>query len=80
MGDQIVTGSFDHDSRIWDVRTGRCIHTLSGHRSEVSSTQFNYASNLVVSGSIDRTCRLWDVGSGRCLQAEAYTRPLLSST
>jgi len=28
-GDQIVTGSFDHDSRLWDVRTGRCIHTLS---------------------------------------------------
>lgn len=42
-GDLIITGSFDHDSRIWDVRTGQCVHTLSGHRGEVSSTQFNYS-------------------------------------
>lgn len=41
-GDLIITGSFDHDSRIWDVRTGQCVHVLSGHRGEVSSTQFNY--------------------------------------
>mmetsp|Transcript_61890 Transcript_61890/g.195578 ORF Transcript_61890/g.195578 Transcript_61890/m.195578 type:complete len:217 (+) Transcript_61890:836-1486(+) len=66
-GDQIITGSFDHDSKIWDVRSGRCIHTLSGHRGEVSSTQFNYSGGLCVSGSIDRTCRIWEVGSGRCL-------------
>eukprot|EP00967_Tisochrysis_lutea_P083137 scaffold115389_cov22-Tisochrysis_lutea.AAC.4 len=47
-GDLIITGSFDHDSRIWDVRTGRCVHTLSGHRGEVSSTQFNHAGKLLV--------------------------------
>lgn len=41
-GNMIITGSFDHDSRIWDVRTGSCVHVLSGHRGEVSSTQFNY--------------------------------------
>jgi WD40 repeat protein len=58
------------------VRSGRCIHTLSGHRGEVSSTQFNYAGNLCVSGSIDRTCRLWDVGSGRCISVRQVGRPL----
>lgn len=42
-GDLVVTGSFDHDSRIWDVRTGSCVHVLSGHRGEVSSAQFNYS-------------------------------------
>lgn len=57
----IITGSFDHDSKIWDVRTGQCVHTLSGHRGEVSSTQFNFAGTLCVSGSIDCTCRLWDI-------------------
>ncbi|PNW83772.1 hypothetical protein CHLRE_04g216902v5 [Chlamydomonas reinhardtii] len=69
-GDLIVTGSFDHDSRLWDVRTGQCVHVLSGHRGEVSSTQFNYAGTLVVSGSIDCTSRLWDVRSGRCLSVK----------
>ena len=55
--------SFDHTVKLWDVRTGRCVHTLAGHHGEISSTQFNYASDLCISGSIDRTCKLWDVGS-----------------
>ena len=25
--------------QVWDVLTGQCIHTLSGHRGEISSTQ-----------------------------------------
>lgn len=46
-GDLIITGSFDHDSRLWDVRTGQCVHVLSGHRGEVSSTMFNYSGAWV---------------------------------
>ena len=30
----LVTGSFDYDCRLWDVRTGACVHTLTGHRGE----------------------------------------------
>mmetsp|Transcript_61885 Transcript_61885/g.195564 ORF Transcript_61885/g.195564 Transcript_61885/m.195564 type:complete len:94 (+) Transcript_61885:836-1117(+) len=43
-GDQIITGSFDHDSKIWDVRSGRCIHTLSGHRGEVRDDNHSRSS------------------------------------
>ena len=43
-GDQIITGSFDHDSKIWDVRSGRCIHTLSGHRGEVRDDNHSHSS------------------------------------
>jgi WD40 repeat protein len=38
-GERLITGSFDHTVKIWDVRTGRPIHTLSGHHGEISSTQ-----------------------------------------
>ena len=38
-GERVITGSFDHTVKIWDVRLGRCIHTLSGHNGEISSTQ-----------------------------------------
>ena len=38
-GERVTTGSFDHTVKIWDVRLGRCIHTLSGHNGEISSTQ-----------------------------------------
>ena len=43
----------------------RCIHTLHGHRGEISSCQFNYTGELCISGSIDRTCKIWDVQSGQ---------------
>ncbi|CAM9437177.1 unnamed protein product, partial [Discosporangium mesarthrocarpum] len=43
---------------VWDVRNGRCTHTLAGHHGEISSTQFNFSSDLCISGSIDRTCKV----------------------
>ena len=50
QGDQIITGSFDHTTKVWDVHTGRCVHTLSGHRGEISSTQFDFSGELCISG------------------------------
>ena len=69
---QVITGSFDHTIKLWDVGTGKCIHTLSGHHGEISSTQFNFSSELCISGSIDRTCKIWNVKTGQCLQALGY--------
>ena len=43
------------------------LHTLSGHRGEISSTQFDFSGELCISGSIDRTCKLWNVKSGQCM-------------
>ena len=58
QGQRIITGNFDNSVKVWDVRTGRCIHTLTDHQGEISSCQFNYASDLCISGSIDRTCKV----------------------
>uniref|UniRef100_A0A674C5K2 Uncharacterized protein n=1 Tax=Salmo trutta TaxID=8032 RepID=A0A674C5K2_SALTR len=41
VGDQLVTGSFDHTVSLWDVPSGRRVHTLIGHRGEISSVQFD---------------------------------------
>lgn len=69
-GDLVATGSFDHDSRLWDVRSGQCVHVLTGHRGEVSSTVFNYSGKqmqLGVAISRDRACtRMWQCG---CIRA-----------
>ncbi len=54
----MIVGSFDNTVKVWDVRSGRCIHSLTGHQGEISSCQFNYSSDLCVSGSIDRTCKV----------------------
>merc|ERR1712118_623877 len=67
-GDMILTGSFDSTAKIWEVNSGRCIHTLAGHQGEISSTQFDFIGDYCITGSIDRTCKLWDVHSGSCME------------
>jgi hypothetical protein len=67
-------GSFDHSTKVWDVATGRCLHTLSGHRGEISSTAFDFSGELCVTGSIDRTCKVcglrWAAMVGASLRPE----------
>ena len=67
-GTTIITGSFDHTVKVWDMRTGRCVNTLAGHHGEISSTQFNYEGTICISGSIDRQCKIWDVATGKCVE------------
>ena len=33
--DLVATGSFDYTARLWDAKTGRLVHILRGHTSEV---------------------------------------------
>lgn len=47
-------------------------------RVQVSSSQFNFACDMVLSGSIDQTCRLWDVRTASCLSVkEGHTDEVL---
>jgi len=43
----------------------RKMHTLIGHRAEISSAQFNWDCSLIATGSMDKTVKLWDTASGR---------------
>ena len=45
----------------------RRIHSLIGHRAEISSAQFNWDCSTIVTGSMDKTCKLWDASSGQCI-------------
>lgn len=57
---RVCTGSADNGVRVWDLRTGVCVHTLNGHTDRVTSVAMDGAR--VVSGSYDRTVRVWRDG------------------
>lgn len=75
------TASDDKTLKLWDISTGTCLRTLSGHSNFVFSCCFSPANNVLVSGSFDETVRLWDYREGRCLKVAPFfagTLPLPS--
>lgn len=53
---------------LWDVRTGRWIRSIHGHRGPVRSIAFSPDGRLVIGGD-DDALTLWDLRSGRELQS-----------
>ncbi|WP_089935348.1 AAA-like domain-containing protein [Candidatus Entotheonella palauensis] len=66
-GQTVVSGSEDNTLKLWDVNTGRVLHTFTGHDDDVIGVAFSPAGRQVLSGSLDSTLRLWDVKTGQVL-------------
>ena len=66
-GTKIVTTSFDSTAKIWDVVTGRLIHTLQGHSAGVRSAAFDRRGTKIVTASLDNTAKIWDVERGQLI-------------
>lgn len=47
--------------RLWDLGSGECSATFSGHRKEVSALRFSRSGALLASGSKDTDVVVWDV-------------------
>jgi nephrocystin-3 len=52
--------------QVWDLLSGQCIKTLSGHNAEVNCLLYNHCSSRIVSGSGDKMIRIWDPYNGQC--------------
>jgi WD40 repeat protein len=60
-GNQVVSGSKDKTLRIWDLKTGKLLYILTGHRDQVSSVAVIPKSKHIISGSLDRTLKIWNI-------------------
>ncbi|MCJ1319966.1 pre-mRNA cleavage and polyadenylation factor (CPF) complex subunit [Xylographa vitiligo] len=58
----IVSGSKDHQVKLWDPRTGRCLTSLHGHKNTVARTAFEPTrGQLLATCARDQTARVFDL-------------------
>jgi len=50
--------------RLWEVGSGKLLHTLEGHQSDVLSIVFDQAGRTMAGGTFDGKVKLWEVASG----------------
>ena len=62
-GSRLVTGDFNGSVRLWDLRTGRELGSISGNLGDVIDFAFVLDGTRIATSSSDGTVRLWDSGN-----------------
>jgi WD40 repeat protein len=57
-------GDWEDNASIWDVETGKRLHTLHGHAKVVSSVAYSPDGKHVITGGQDGTGRIWNPATG----------------
>jgi WD40 repeat protein len=60
----MLSGSKDKTIILWDVSSGKQIHTFRGHSGEIMYLRFADSKGKIFSGSSDETVKIWDLKSG----------------
>jgi len=57
---QLITGSWDHSLKVWDIERQDCLLTLNGSRVVSCLDTSYHSTGIVATGHPDCTVRLWD--------------------
>lgn len=68
-GKYIVSGSWDRSIGVWDLKTGKMVRRLIGHKKMVTSVTISKDGKYIVSGSLDKTVKIWELEKGKLVQA-----------
>ena len=79
---KIISASEDDTIKIWNLKTGECLKTMTDHKGWVTSILI-LPNNILISGSCDETIKIWDLNSYKCLntlinQSRVYSICLIS--
>lgn len=58
-GNYLVSGSFDHNFRLWDINKGETIHIFENNKKSILATAFSFSNNLIACGSADGSIDLY---------------------
>ena len=64
----LATASYDATIKLWDVNSGKCLHTLEGHTDPVYSVAFSPDGKYLASGSFDKNLHIWNVKDGTLIR------------
>ena len=71
-GKFLVSGSDDHQLKVWDLRQGCCIETKLDHGGAVNDIRFHPCEMMFASGGADRQVNFYDFQS---FERVSYSNP-----
>lgn len=78
-GSLLGTCGLDGGMRVWDLRSGRAIMTMTkAHADDVLGVEFSPDGRVLASCGSDNVFRIWDLRSVRCMKTVAAHRGLVS--
>ncbi len=68
-GNLIACGAGNGTVWIWEVKSGRLIQILVGHKAMISSVSWSPDGSRLASGAMDKRILIWDLATGRFFRA-----------
>lgn len=66
VGMLVATSSADQTARLWDAKTGKCLHVLKCPEGDIRLVTFSPNGKTMLTANTEGTVKLWDVKSGDC--------------
>lgn len=78
-GWKALSTSNDGTAKLWEIATGDCSMTLTGHEGKVYTGCIRRDEKCVVTGGEDCTVKVWEAKTGRCIKTlEGHEQGVLS--
>jgi WD40 repeat protein len=68
-GRLLLTGGNDNTAKLWDLRSGKLIHTFNGHSDHISAVAVSPDLRIALTASWDGTAILWSVRTAERLRS-----------
>lgn len=77
--DRLATGDEDGKIRLWEVMTGKCLHTWTAHNCQIFCLDYDPETNRLFSSDARGNLKIWDLVTSKCLATiKAHEHLLLS--